>query len=679
MERDLPISPWPEWKIIEKVGEGSFGRVYKAERSEHGYTFYSAIKVISIPSSSEELNTIRQETEDESSTREYFENVMEDCIKEIATMENFRGNSHIVSVEDFFVTEYLDEIGWDIYIRMEFLTSFASYCQGKSLDEEDVLKLGIDLARALEYCEKLNIIHRDIKPENIFVSRFGDYKLGDFGIARELERSMSSFSKKGTYAYMAPEMYRGDMYDGRVDICSLGLVLYRLMNHNRLPFLSVEKQLITYRDKENALTRRISGEELPLPCDATRPFGEVIVKACAYAPRERYATARELREALMRLQRRNEAATSEDEEERTLLYRPDARRLSRDEAWEGKDFRKKRFQREASPDRAPERQAAEELSAGEEKSSLAEKEASGRVLDRENGNGTRAEGRESHPSAIPGDPSDKNGMTLGQALREGVLTLEQAVAEGYLTHKEAKKYLSLQRDEEHKAHIRRQEAQGGSPAKKREETGASGARKAGPAGQKKTGRGFLLGKVMEPSVMVRILGGILGICLVLGVGGWFMKHLVEESVKEQTDRLVNALSEKGVAPAEDNTQDFNYSIELISGRATTIANQLSTYTQTGEEGSVVTYYNGDGELRKVKVYPDASDDHVTEEYYYWNDTMFFTYVYKNEKTEEMYYFRDGILLRWIDQKGTIHDDEQDNQEFTDRGDKYWRKSVSYLP
>ena len=54
-------------------------------------------------------------------------------------------------------------------------------CAEKQLTENEVIQLGLDLSKALEYCRKLNIIHRDIKPENIFVSRFGDFKLGDFG------------------------------------------------------------------------------------------------------------------------------------------------------------------------------------------------------------------------------------------------------------------------------------------------------------------------------------------------------------------------------------------------------------------------------------------------------------------------------------------------------------------
>lgn len=298
MDKQLPLSMWPEWQIIEKIGEGSYGKVYKASREEQGKTFYSAIKIITIPSSSGELDSVRAENSDEQSVKEYFHGLVEDCIQEISTMEYFRGNSYVVAVEDYKVMEYLDDIGWDIYIRMEYLTGFLEYCAGKELTEQDVIRLGVDLCKALEYCQKQNIIHRDIKPENIFVSRFGEFKLGDFGIARELDRNKTGLSQKGTFSYMAPEMYRGEPYDSRVDIYSLGIVLYKLMNHNRLPFLSLDKQLITYRDKETALNRRMSGEEMPRPVDAGDELADVILKACSYYSDDRYSSPEEFREAL---------------------------------------------------------------------------------------------------------------------------------------------------------------------------------------------------------------------------------------------------------------------------------------------------------------------------------------------------------------------------------------------
>ena len=303
MDHDKPISPWQEWKITEKIGEGSYGQVYKAERNEQGHSFYSAIKVIPIPATRSEFSSVRNELSSEMSARAYFKNIVDECIQEICTMEYFRGNSHIVSVEDFKVVEYLDEIGWDIYIRMEYLDSFFDYSEKKELMERDVIKLGIDLSKALEYCGRLRIIHRDIKPENIFVSRFGDFKLGDFGIARELEKSMSNMSKKGTFSYMAPEMYKGEPYDSGVDLYSLGIVLYKLMNRNRLPFMDLGKQLITYHDKEQALARRMSGEEMPPPADASKELAQIILKACAFDPAQRYADPELLRVDLEKLRR----------------------------------------------------------------------------------------------------------------------------------------------------------------------------------------------------------------------------------------------------------------------------------------------------------------------------------------------------------------------------------------
>ena len=87
MDKQLPVSVWPEWKITEKIGEGSFGKVYKACRSEQGTTFYSAIKVITIPSNPGELSSVRSESPNEQSVKEYFQGLVDECIQEVSTME----------------------------------------------------------------------------------------------------------------------------------------------------------------------------------------------------------------------------------------------------------------------------------------------------------------------------------------------------------------------------------------------------------------------------------------------------------------------------------------------------------------------------------------------------------------------------------------------------------------
>ena len=526
MDKELPASVWPEWKIIEKIGEGSFGRVYKAERTEQGRPFYSAIKIITIPGTPDELNSIREEISGDDSVREYFQNLVDECIQEVSTMECFRGNSHIVSVEDYKVVEYLDEIGWDIYIRMEYLISFTEYCAGKALTQNEVLKLGCDLAKALHYCRQLNIIHRDIKPENIFVSYFGDFKLGDFGIARELERSMSNMSKKGTYSYMAPEMYRGEPYDRRVDIYSLGIVLYKLMNDGRLPFLSREKQLITYRDKENALAKRMSGEELIPPVHADQAFSTIILKACAYRPEERYQTPEEFYHAM-------------DD----LLH------------------------------------------------------------------GRMETDSEKKPKEKPAVESER--------------------------YKPVKKHSKL-----------------------------FDKIKSGPDEVKR-----------RPALWSVLAAGIaLAACIITIL---YVRSMLEENLPlRKSSQVVSILEENDTHTAQ--VDDFSTAIETIKQQASEIVNELPDCQEVGKKGERLRYYDQNNKLVKTLIYPEMSDDGVYEEYYYWDERLFFAYVWTGNKKELYYYDKRGKLIRWIDTDGTVHDKENDSTEYTKRGEKYWKNALEQL-
>ncbi|MBQ9848796.1 MAG: protein kinase [Clostridia bacterium] len=290
---------WPEWEIEKQLGRGSYGVVYKAVRRDNNVESHAAIKVISIPSDESEVDSLRSEGLDMDGTRTYFKGIVDDFVSEIQLMESLKGIQNIVSVEDYKVIEKTDSIGWDIYIRMELLTPFNTFVCDKKLSEKDVIKLGIDICTALEICGQRNIIHRDIKPENIFVNGFGYFKLGDFGIARKLENMTGGLSQKGTFNYMAPEVANSNTYDARVDTYSLGIVLYRLLNGNRLPFLDTEKQLLNPNERKNAVERRIRGEELHAPCEASPEMANLILRACAYNPDMRFASATAMKEALI--------------------------------------------------------------------------------------------------------------------------------------------------------------------------------------------------------------------------------------------------------------------------------------------------------------------------------------------------------------------------------------------
>ena len=583
MDKELPVSAWPEWKIIEKIGEGSFGKVYKAQRTERGKSFYSAIKIINIPGSQSELNSVRSETGDDQAARQYFQNLVEECIQEISTMEYFRGNSYIVSVEDFKVMEYLDAIGWEISIRMEYLTSFMDCCAEKQLTENEVIQLGLDLSKALEYCRKLNIIHRDIKPENIFVSRFGDFKLGDFGIARELERTMSGFSKKGTYSYMAPEMYKGEKYDSGVDIYSLGIVLSKLMNHNRLPFMNLEKQFITYRDKENALTRRMSGEQMEPPAEAGRLFAQIILKACAFDPAKRYQTPEEFYRDLDDLKHGRMTGRAQKTSEIKQKDRP-----------------------------AP-------TSSGEtepKSRSQAYKTAT-------------VQPKQVHPAET---------VKVSQPVQQSI------------------------------------------SQKDREQNIAQSARIMAARRRRRKKE-----KMLRRALVAAVVG-----LAVLIAGGLYIRISMHNSSDAPGNSLVDILDNDKYGIDKGDSKDFTTAIENIKDRATTITDDLDSYDWVGSEGTVLRYLkrvktveNADGNLdiesqcMKALIYPAESGEKKYEEYFYWDEKLFFAYIWYDE-TAEYYYYDDGELIRWIDANGTCHDNETDNDEYVKRGKKYWNNSLKAL-
>ena len=286
------------WKIIRLLGEGSYGKVFEIERSEFGQTYRAALKVITVPQSSAEVRSVISEGMSVSQAEAYFHGIVEELMHEFSIMFKLKGTANIVSCEDLRVLEHPDGIGWDILIRMELLHPLLPYVYEHPMARRDIIRLGIDICKALELCQRYNIIHRDIKPENIFISDNRDYKLGDFGIARTIERTSSGLSKKGTYSYMAPEVYAGKEYGFSVDTYSLGLVLYRMLNKNRGPFLPQPPEAITFSSREQALARRMSGEALPRPFYGEGRLGEIVLKACAFDPKDRYSSPQQLRQEL---------------------------------------------------------------------------------------------------------------------------------------------------------------------------------------------------------------------------------------------------------------------------------------------------------------------------------------------------------------------------------------------
>ena len=296
--RRLPDN-WKDWRLTGLIGQGAYGEVYRAERSAGDKNVTSAIKIVDIPSEEAEAEQLRRELPSGESIRRYYREIAEECVREIQVMESLKGITNIVSIEDYCIQERTEEIGWTIFIRMELLENIQVYFQEHELTQQEVIRIGTDICTALEYCEKICVVHRDIKPENILRAPHGDYKLGDFGAAKQISRTMTPLSMKGTLSFMAPEVAAGKEYDRTADIYSLGLVLYTLLNHNRAPFTDLTKKYILYSDKTQAFQRRMAGEKIPPPAEAARPLAQAILTALSFEREERFQSASAFKKALL--------------------------------------------------------------------------------------------------------------------------------------------------------------------------------------------------------------------------------------------------------------------------------------------------------------------------------------------------------------------------------------------
>lgn len=332
---------WGKWMIEDDLGEGSAGKVRRicCETSEG--TEYAALKEIVISDGAGNYRHARAQGMDTAGVKYFFQSVLEETLQEIQMMQELSECRNIVCCEDYLVWEMDKDgvviceknradsrgCGWIVLIRMELLKPLMDKMTEQLMQPGDICQMGIDLCTVLEACEKAQIVHRDLKPDNIFwMEKTNTYKLGDFGFAHYLQRPTEEKGRAGTLTHMSPEIYAGNPASLAGDLYALGMILYRLLNDNRIPFLQPYPALFTPRERDYAMLRRLRGEEPPLPvmafyaedslCSGSKlgvcfseqqrmavgELAHIAQKAIKADSKERFQSPRELKQALLKVQ-----------------------------------------------------------------------------------------------------------------------------------------------------------------------------------------------------------------------------------------------------------------------------------------------------------------------------------------------------------------------------------------
>ncbi len=214
------------YKILEKLGEGGMGVVYKAHDTKLDRDVALKFLPPNLTASSEELTRFEQEA------------------RAISALNH----PNIATIHD------VDEFNGQRYLVLEYIpggTLKSKLKQLKSEDEEfsisEVLEYGIQMAEALAHAHRHQIIHRDVKTDNMMLTEEGKVKLTDFGLAKlrgDIHLTKTG-STVGTAAYMSPEQIRGEEVDQRSDIFSFGIVLYEIVT-SHLPFRGEFEAALSY-------------------------------------------------------------------------------------------------------------------------------------------------------------------------------------------------------------------------------------------------------------------------------------------------------------------------------------------------------------------------------------------------------------------------------------------------
>ncbi len=254
-------------RILDQLGEGGMATVYRALHEP----LQREVAIKELPSDVAKNKEARSR-----------------FLREGMALATFH-HQHIVTCYDLI--EKND--GWYLVMELVDGPTLGELLKDGPLPAPVAALIGLQVASALEHAHFHRLVHRDLKPANIMVSKWGDTKLMDFGIAQagDLDRLTQTGLAVGTPSYMSPEQIAGEEVDGRSDVYSLGVVLYEALSGQKA---------FTGGSTGEVFARITQGKVAPLRSVASvpKPLAAVVAKAMKVKPSQRYKNASELRRAL---------------------------------------------------------------------------------------------------------------------------------------------------------------------------------------------------------------------------------------------------------------------------------------------------------------------------------------------------------------------------------------------
>lgn len=276
--------------------------VYLVKSTKTAQTYI--LKHISVPESQKQVDALlftgaASSTED---AQKYYEQVVTDYREELETLEQLAASPNLDCFRSYQIEPKEDGVGFDIYLLAEHRTTLSEYLADNAITHLCAVNLAMDLCSALVDLRAAGLVHRDVKPGNIYLNSQGHFVLGDLGIAKIEELKYCSMPENMLSSYSAPELFSlvGSI-EPTTDIYSVGLILYRIYNGNHAPFED-ERTSAKAADK-----LRITGKDLPAPMYADYEMAEIIHKACAFKPEDRYQDPNEMKQALVEYMKRNQS------------------------------------------------------------------------------------------------------------------------------------------------------------------------------------------------------------------------------------------------------------------------------------------------------------------------------------------------------------------------------------